>query len=126
LRSEILKKRISMKNKIKCVNIEAGMPTAAVAEKTALFEISTAKREGIKVLKIIHGYGSTGMGGKIKTEIGKLLALKKKEGLVKAFVNGGDWDIFNQSARDMLDACNELRQDSDLGNHNSGITIVLL
>jgi hypothetical protein len=115
-----------MRNKIMCVNIEAGMPTAAVAEKRTLFEISTAKRQGVKVLKIIHGYGSTGTGGKLKIEIQKLLAVKKKEGVIKAFVNGGDWDIFNQATRDLLDACNELRQDPDLGSHNNGITIVLL
>lgn len=115
-----------MRNKIKCVNIEVGMPTADVAEKKVLFEISTAKREGVKVLKIIHGYGSTGVGGKLKESIGKLLELKKKAGSIKAFVNGGDFDIFNQSTREILDACNELRQDKDLGNHNYGITILLL
>lgn len=115
-----------MRNKIKCINIEAGMPTADVAEKRALFEISTAKREGIKVLKIIHGYGSTGTGGKLKDAIGRLLASKKREGVIKSFVNGGDWDIFNKSSRDILDSCNELRQDRDLGTYNPGITIVLL
>lgn len=115
-----------MKNKIKNVNIENGMPTAAVAEKKVHFEISTAKREGVKVLKIIHGYGSSGIGGRLKVAISRQLADKKKEGSIKAFLNGGDWDIFNQSTRDILDACNDLRQDKDLGNHNQGITIVLL
>lgn len=115
-----------MRSVIKCVNIESGMPTVDVAEKRVLFEISTAKREGIKVLKIIHGYGSTGVGGKLKGAVARLLSRKKNERIIKSFVCGDEWDIFNQSARSILEACDEARKDSDLGNYNPGITIVLL
>jgi len=115
-----------MKRQIKCINIEADMPTVAVGEIRLMFEISTARREGIKVIKVIHGYGSTGVGGKLKNAIQRLLASKKRAGVIKSFVNGEEWNIFNQSARDILDSCNEMRQDSDLGNHNPGITVILL
>lgn len=115
-----------MKAKIKQVNIEAGMPTADVAEKRVQFEIVTAKREGVKVLKIIHGYGSSGVGGKLKGTVAKLLSNKKREGSIKAYINGSQWEIFNPEARSILDACEDLRRDADLGNHNQGITIVLL
>jgi hypothetical protein len=115
-----------MKAKIKQVNIEIGMPTADIAEKRVQFEISTAKREGVRVLKIIHGYGSSGVGGKLKNTVTRLLSVKKREGAVKAYINGGQWDIFNPETRSILDACEDLRRDSDLGNHNPGITIVLL
>lgn len=115
-----------MRSIVKSINIEKGMPSVAVAEKRTSFEISTAKREGVKVLKVIHGYGSSGVGGKIKEAITKLLNQKKKEGIIKTFVIGEEWDIFNQSTRSILELCNEMRKDNDLGNHNLGITIVLL
>ena len=102
------------------------MPMVSEAEKRILFEIVTAKREGVKVLKIIHGYGSTGVGGKLKTATARLLGQKQKEGMIKSFVRGDEWDIFNQSARVIMESCNEARKDSDLGNYNSGITMVLL
>ncbi|NJD03868.1 MAG: Smr/MutS family protein [Ruminiclostridium sp.] len=115
-----------MEKYIKCVNIENGMPAVTVAEKRILFEISTAKRERVKVLKIIHGYGSTGVGGKLKAAAARLLEQKQREGIIKSFVGGNEWDIFNQSARSILDSCDEARKDPDLGNYNAGITMVLL
>ena len=115
-----------MKNKIKVINIEKGMPTVDVAEKRLMFEIATARREGITALKVVHGYGSSGVGGKIKDMVKKVLSARKREGALKAFVAGEEWDIFNSSTRQLMDLCNELRADRDLQNQNHGITIVLL
>jgi hypothetical protein len=115
-----------MKSNVKIINVEAGMPTVEVGQKRLYLEIITAKNQGAKCLKVIHGYGSTGVGGRLKKGILDFLAVKKKEGLVKAYISGEDWNIFNQTARDILEQCNEMRKDSDLGNSNSGITIVLI
>lgn len=112
--------------KYKVVNIEAGKPVVEVGKKKLHLEIVTAKRQGIKALKIIHGYGSSGVGGRLKQGILEFLAARKKENVVKAFVTGEDWSIFNQTARDIMEQCNDLRKDNDLGNSNPGITIVLL
>lgn len=112
--------------KYKIINIEAGMPTVEIGQKRLYFEITTAKRLGIKALKVIHGYGSSGVGGRLKKGILEYLAAKKKEGFIKDFVPGEDWSIFNQAARDIIEQCNDLRMDSDLGNSNLGITIVLI
>lgn len=113
-----------MKHKV--INIEAGMPTVEVGQKRLYLEIVTAKRQGIKILKIIHGYGSSGVGGKLKKGILEFLAVKKKEGIIKAFVPGEDWSIFNKAARDILEQYHDLRKDNDLENCNLGITIVLI
>jgi len=87
---------------------------------------SLAKNQGVKALKVIHGYGSSGVGGRLKRGILEFLAAKKKEGFIKAFVPDEDWSIFNQITRDILEQCNDLRKDNDLGNSNHGITIVLI
>ena len=115
-----------MHKKFGIANIEAGMPTAEEAKKKLLFEISANKKQGIIALKIIHGYGSTGAGGKLRIEIRKLLVDKKREGVIRSFVAGEEWSIFNQSTREILDHCKDLRQDADLDKYNMGITVVLL
>ena len=40
--------------------VEAGLPTLDEARRLVIEEIKRAKREGVKVLKVIHGYGSSG------------------------------------------------------------------
>jgi hypothetical protein len=112
--------------KSKVINIETGRPTVEVAERRLSFEISTAKREGVAVLKVIHGYGSSGAGGRIKEMVGRVLAARKREGNIKAFASGEEWSIFHNKAREILQACPELGRDRDLDSHNEGISIVLL
>lgn len=110
----------------KVVDIEAGMPTVDIGTKKLYLEIITAGKQGVKVLKVIHGYGSSGVGGRLKKGILEYLAVKKKEGFIKDYVPGDSWDIFNSSARDIIARYGELRNDRDLCSCNPGITIVLL
>lgn len=112
--------------KIKTINLEQGMPTADTAGRRLQFEINTARRDGTAALKVIHGYGSTGAGGRIKGEVKRLLAAAKKGKMIKEYVSGEEWSIFSPRARAVLDLCPDLRQDRDLENHNNGISIVLL
>ena len=51
------------------VNLEAGKPIVDQAIRRLTFEISHSRSLGCSVLKIIHGYGSSGTGGRIRTEI---------------------------------------------------------
>ena len=115
-----------MSGKVKTVNLESGMPTVATAAKLLDFELTTARNQGVRVLKIIHGYGSSGTGGRLKSALGKILAEKREKGVIRAFVPGDKWSIFDQNARNILEQCNDLRNDSDLENYNNGITIILL
>jgi hypothetical protein len=110
----------------KIVDIEAGMPTVDIGTRMLYLEIVTAKRQRVKVLKVIHGYGSSGVGGRLKKGVLEYLAGKKKEGFIKDYVPGDSWDIFNSAVRDIITRFSEMRNDRDLGNCNPGITIVLL
>jgi hypothetical protein len=62
----------------------------------------------------------------LKVAIRKSLSLRRREGKIRSYVAGEEWDIFEERTRDLLDQCRELRSDSDLNRQNSGITIVLL
>ena len=47
---------------IRTFNVEAGLPTLDEARRLVIEEIKQAKRAGARVLKVIHGYGSSGQG----------------------------------------------------------------
>ena len=115
-----------MPEKVRTINLKEDLPTVEEARKQLINELILAKRQGVSALKLIHGYGSSGVGGKIKDGIRRSLALRKKEGKIKSYVSGEEWDIFEERSRDILEQCPELSGDSDLNRHNSGITIVLL
>jgi len=111
---------------VKCINIKEGMPSVEEARKRLIHEIDKAKSSGFKALKIIHGYGSTGRGGSLKDALRKSLLRRKKEGKIKAFINGERWSIFEADVSEILSAVPELGSDPDLDNYNEGVTLVLL
>lgn len=111
---------------LKEVNIKADMPTASDAIKRVTYNIRNGKSWGAGAIKIIHGYGSSGKGGKIRTETRRYLEDQKKKGLIKDYVPGESFSIFDEATRKAFDNCDELRKDSDLERHNNGITIVVI
>jgi hypothetical protein len=80
----------------------------------------------VRVLKIIHGYGSSGKGGVLRVGLRKSFLLRRKEGVIKAFVPGEEFTIFDQTTLQMLEAMPELHGDSDLGATNEGVTLLWL
>ena len=111
---------------IRTFNVEAGLPTLDEARRLVIEEIRRAKREGVKVLKVIHGYGSSGKGGALCVGLGKSFGLRKKEGVIRDFVAGEDFSVFNDTVLDLLAAVPELRGDPDLNATNEGITVLWL
>lgn len=111
---------------LKTYNVEAGFPTLEEARKLVIEEIRRAKREGVRVLKIIHGYGSSGKGGKLNFGLRKSFGLRKKEGVIRDFIAGEDFSIFNPTVLTLLEAVPELRGDPDLNATNEGVTLLWL
>lgn len=68
------------------VNLEAGLPYVDQAIKRLTFEIHHSRKLGCTALKIIHGYGSSGTGGRIRTESRKYLARLKGQGTIRDFL----------------------------------------
>jgi len=108
------------------VNIKSGMPIVDDAIKRVTYNIKNAKPMGVSVLKLIHGYGSTGKGGGIRTEVRKYLERLESRREIKGFIIGEKFSIFDEDTRKAFLVCDELRRDSDLERHNNGITIVIL
>jgi len=111
---------------IQTFNVEADFPSLDEARRLVLAEIRKAKREGVPVLKIIHGYGSTGKGGTLCHGLRKSFALRKREGVIKDFIPGESFSIFNNTVLLLLETVPELRGDPDLDATNEGVTVLWL
>ena len=108
------------------VYLEAGMPTVDMARTHLNMTLRSAKANRVKVLKLIHGYGSSGKGGAIRADVLAQLARKKRAGQIKEFVRGEDFSPFDSAARAIIAACPSLSRDIDYSRANHGITMVLL
>ncbi len=76
------------------------------------------------MMKIIHGYGSSGKGGAIRTAIREQMAQWQREGKVRSVVPGESWSIFDASSQDLRQRYAFLGKDEDLDRGNAGITLV--
>lgn len=115
-----------MATKVIIINLEHGMPTVEQASHRLIGELIRARAQGAKVVKLIHGYGSSGVGGKLRIGIRAALADRKRRGEIKEAVPGEDWNIFDEGTRRILDLYPDLSRDRDFDRGNAGITLVLL
>jgi hypothetical protein len=89
-------------------------------------ELALARQNKCKLLKLIHGYGSSGEGGDIRIAVQKRLAELASRGEIRLCIFGENWAKSDERAWALLKAHPELKQDRDLGRRNLGITVVVL
>lgn len=89
-------------------------------------EIRMARRQQVGAIKLIHGFGSSGRGGKIRLAVRRELLQMQKRGYVKYYVEGERLSIFDEDTRAAFIRCDALRRDPDLERHNNGVTLVVL
>lgn len=106
------------------INIKSFNETVSVALSEFLVELDRAKFAGIKVIKVIHGYGSHGKGGEIKKEFHKLLLQLKNQKQIKNYIFGEK--ITKNLLSNFFYEFPFLALDPDIKNYNSGITLVIL
>ena len=102
------------------------MPQVREALQRLDRELAVAHQEKTKLLKVVHGYGSTGAGGDIRIAVQKRLLQMTQDGQIRACIFGEDWSKSDDTAWKLLKSHPELKSDSDLGRRNRGITIVVL
>lgn len=108
------------------VNLERGMPSVDQAIRQLTFELRRSRSLGFCALKIIHGYGSSGAGGRIRVESRNYLARLKARGEIADFIPGEVFSIFHAGTLAAFRRCGALRRDPDLERHNNGVTFILL
>jgi hypothetical protein len=102
------------------------MPIVPEALQRMERELALARQQKSMLLKLVHGYGSTGVGGDIRIGVQKRLFEMEQNGQIRGYILGEDWSRSNDAAWKLLQSHPELKSDSDLGRGNRGITIVLL
>ncbi len=109
---------------IKEFDIHYGMPTVEQALYNLDVFLRLSKNE--KIIKIIHGYGSSGRGGKIKNACREVLLKKQENGHIKGFIPGEAFSLpmgYDALIRTHLSI---LKTDRDFGKGNDGITYVII
>jgi hypothetical protein len=112
--------------RIKIVNLEEDRPTVNRMRLRLDRALALARSEGTAVLKLIHGYGSSGVGGALRLAVHSSLLSYKDSGLIRDFIDGEEFRVSNEATWALLKRMPELKQDRDLGRANKGITVVVM
>ncbi len=110
---------------MKTFDIKSDMPTSNEAGIRLANIIRTCNGKD-KVIKIIHGYGSSGVGGSIKKAVHASLRNRVRSGEIKAYIPGEAFSQpmgFDEMIQTYLVL---LKSDSDYKKMNDGITFVIL
>ena len=113
-------------NRLREVDLERGMPTMRAALQQLSFELRRGRSLGCAAVKLIHGYGSSGKGGRIRVEARRRLDRMKAGGEIWGYIPGESFSIFDSDTLAAFQRCPTLRRDRDLERHNNGVTFVLL
>ena len=112
-----------MQKKVAVVNLEYDMPTVGVAMPRMQNALTTHKRQGCKAVILIHGYGSTGVGGSIKSSVLKCLGESNMKGIVRAHTGGEQW---SSRKKEFIGMCKALENYERKIANNDGVTVVIL
>jgi hypothetical protein len=108
------------------INLEEGRPTVNAGLLRLDRALAAARAEGVPILKLIHGYGSSGAGGRLREEVWKALDRFQRNGFISGFIPGEDFRVSNEASWELVKRNKAIRDDRDFGRANRGITIVVL
>jgi hypothetical protein len=116
--------RVAVRSKI--INLEEGMPTVTEALLRLERGLSLARQERAGLVKLIHGYGSTGVGGRLREEVQMELMRLARNGRIRGYIPGEEFRASNAESWALVQKHRPLRDDHDFNRGNRGITLVLL
>jgi hypothetical protein len=108
------------------VNLEKGMPLVPRALERLDGEMRSGSGQGLKVLTLIHGYGSSGTGGAIKAAVLHQLQFFRLQGRIKEIIPGEEFEGRSGRGRQLLRRFPFLADHRDLNRANPGITLIIL
>ena len=109
------------------INLESGGPTAEEALERLTQQVRAASEAGIRALIVIHGYGSSGPGGKIKWVVRDALEHNYFSDRVDEYYFGEDLALGSSRYQAVI------KRRASLKNHlsqfkigNAGMTVLLM
>ena len=108
------------------VNLEYDLPTVPQALARLEKAIHNGKRRQTTVLKLIHGYGSHGIGGEIRYAVLQNLIGFRKRDVIVDFIPGDEVVEQHENLRTLRKKFKEVKNDPDTTHPNPGVTFVML
>ena len=108
------------------IDVESGALTVAEALAKVETELEILKLSGVKMAKIVHGYGSKGVGGEIKKALLMRLTQLKRSKKIEDFSPCEAFSFLSFTGKIYQKKYPSLLIDEDLKTKNFGITIVFL
>jgi len=111
---------------MKTIILKEGMPSVEEARARLQTELRSAQQTGVKILKLVHGYGSSGVGGDLRISLQSTLRQMTERHEISDCIYGENWRTSDERSWELPKRMPELKNDSDLGKGNKGVTIVIL
>lgn len=118
--------RASPAGSVARINLKEGMPLVADALRTLELQLAAHRTRGSRVLLVVHGYGSSGGGGAIRSAARKELRALLGRGGIRALLAGEDYTEFDEAARALRTRHPALEASFRTDRANPGITLVEL
>ena len=110
---------------VRDLDIEAGLPTVAEALRRLEAQLDRARADGVRVVRVIHGWGSAaGGGGKIRAAARQWLQGQLERGRIRSYLPGDRYARALPEGRDFLRRHPALRASEKSDRNNPGITFV--
>lgn len=100
------------------------MPSVADALSALDLRLQTCRASGVRILRVVHGWGSTGHGGAIAVAVRNQLRGLQSRGRIRSFIAGEDYSEFTDAGRAILERHPSLRAGFATDRLNRGITLV--
>ena len=110
---------------VRTLDIEAGLPTVEEALRRLEAQLDRARADGVQVVRIIHGWGSSsGGGGRIRAAARQWLQRQREAGRLRSVFLGDHYTHTSPAGRDFLRRHPALRPAERTDRENPGITFV--
>lgn len=113
-------------NNVRTVNIEANRPSVDEALERLESELARARQSSVRIIRLIHGWGSSGTGGKLREACRTYLQSKLGARQIKGVVPGDDYSRATVGGRRLMEKCPSLRASERSDAQNPGITFIEL
>lgn len=112
------------KEKIRTVGVKDGMPTVEEGRVKLEAELARRRAAGAKVVRVIHGYGSSSKGGALKDAGRAFLSREARTGRIRSIVPGDGYSRATVAGRDLMGRWPDLKAAERTDRGNPGITMV--
>jgi hypothetical protein len=112
--------------RIETINLKQDLPVVDEALRRLSVQLEAARARGARLVRVIHGYGSGGTGGKIKEAVHRRLARLERDGRIRRMTAGEDYSRSGGEGRNLLKAYPLLKKSLRTDAGNRGITFVEL